>query len=298
MVGLGDLGDDVRNQLDDAPYDRVEVELAAAVGETLAQQAVRVGDVRDLRVRTELLDVARQVEPVVGGESEQRRVGGGEGAEEAGVRGVEREAQLRDALAPVEEVAPVPADRREEDAAGAHPQHGRHVLDQRRDAPREAGVGVEAQEALDGILVERAVEVVGRLRDEQVQGQYRRADGGRELGTALEAGTRLLVQAVDGDERAARPGQRSLGRDDHVQAVQCALRDLDRARQGALRRDVGSVQAELDPVPGAALQAVGELVSLGRGLEQKASRHRSVQPPRADGRRRVATHRLRPCLPA
>ncbi len=205
------------------------------------------------------------------------------------MRCVEREAQLRDALAPVEEVAPVPADRREEDAAGAHPQHGRHVLDQRRDAPREAGVGVEAQETLDGFLVERAVELVGRLRDEQVQGQYRRADGGGELRTPLEAGARFVVQAVDGDERAARPGQRSLGRNDHVQALQCALRDLDRARQGALRRDVGGVQAELDPVPGAALQAVGELVSLGRGLEQKASRHRSVQPPRADGRRRVAT---------
>ena len=70
------------------------------------------------------------------------------------VSNVKRE--LRHALAPVEQVAPVAADLREEDAARPHAQDRRDVLDQRRDAPREAGVGVVAQELLDRVLVDRA----------------------------------------------------------------------------------------------------------------------------------------------
>ena len=70
-------------------HDRVEVELAGAVRQPLAEQAMRVGDVRDLGRRAELLDVALERELLVRGEPEERRVRGGEGAEQRGVRGVE-----------------------------------------------------------------------------------------------------------------------------------------------------------------------------------------------------------------
>ena len=54
MIRLGDLGDDVRDELAEPPHDGIELELAAAVRQALAQQAVRVRDVRDARVRAEL----------------------------------------------------------------------------------------------------------------------------------------------------------------------------------------------------------------------------------------------------
>ncbi len=49
-----------------AAHDRVEVQLAGAVGQALAEQAVRVGDVRDVAsAPAELLDVAPELQVVV-----------------------------------------------------------------------------------------------------------------------------------------------------------------------------------------------------------------------------------------
>ncbi len=70
------------------------------------------------------------------------------------MREVEREAELRDALAPPHEVLPVAADLGDEEPSEAHPEHRRNVLDQRLDATLQAGFCVEAEEALDLGFVE------------------------------------------------------------------------------------------------------------------------------------------------
>ena len=44
--------------------DRVEVDLPVAVRQALAEQAMGVRDVRDLRVRPELLDIALELQAV------------------------------------------------------------------------------------------------------------------------------------------------------------------------------------------------------------------------------------------
>ena len=79
------------------------------------------------------------------------------------------------------------AQPREEDPARAHPQHGRDVLDQRLHPACQAGVCVEAEEALDVRRVRRReiAELGGRLRREQVDGQHGRADPGGEVGAPL-----------------------------------------------------------------------------------------------------------------
>ena len=90
------------------------------------------------------------------------------------MRGVDREAEFRDALAPVDQVPPVAADRGEEDTARTHPQDRRHVLDQGSDATAQARLGIEAEELLDGVRVDGAggPELVRREWNEQVDRQH------------------------------------------------------------------------------------------------------------------------------
>ena len=82
-VGLVDLRHDEGDELAEPPDRRVELQLAAAVGQPLGEQAVRVRRrARPRALGPELLDVALELQLLVGGEPEERRVGGGEGAEQ------------------------------------------------------------------------------------------------------------------------------------------------------------------------------------------------------------------------
>jgi hypothetical protein len=145
---------------------------------------------------------------------EQAGIDSRERAEQCRVRGVDREPELRNALAPVEQVAPVAADGGEVETSGSHSEDRWHVLDQRIHAPLNARVRVEAEELLDGVRVDRArgAELVRREWNEEMNGQHWRADTRSKLGAPLDAGARLLVEAVDANEGAARPGDRRLGR--------------------------------------------------------------------------------------
>jgi hypothetical protein len=285
-IRFADLGDDVRDERGESPHDGVQVEIAGAVWQALAEHPVGIRNVRHLGGRPELLDVAAEVEPLVATEPEQRRVGRRERAKQRGMRGVEREAELGDPCAPVEQMAPVPAERREEDAAGSHPQDRRDVLDQRRDAALAAGVGVEAQEALNLVVVDaRAVraplapELVRALRREEMDREHRRTDAGREFRAALDAGARLVIEPVHAHVRPARPGHRRLGRDREVALRERAAGRLDHGGDALVALHVVRHQAQLDPSPGAAREALRDLVGLRRGLEQgdgvEASRHRA-----------------------
>ncbi len=232
MVGLVDLGDDVGNEVGELADYRVEVELAFVVAEPLPEQAGGVGDVGDVAARAELLDVALQLQALVAVEPEDAGVGGGEVSKEGGVGGVEGKAQLRDGVAPPKEVLPVAADGGEEEAALPHSQHRGHVLDQGSDAGVQAGTGVEAQELLHRRVVDRlaAAHLLRGDRDEEVDGEHRRADRGGKADAALDTGLRLLVERVHADEGAARPGDRRLG--GHGYAFgQLGLRDPDRPLQ-------------------------------------------------------------------
>ena len=74
-LGLVDLRDDERAELAQAPHDRVEVELARADRQPLAEQAVRIGDVRDLeRRRRAPRRSVSSAELLVGGDPEERAV--------------------------------------------------------------------------------------------------------------------------------------------------------------------------------------------------------------------------------
>ena len=177
----------------------------------------------------------------------------------------------------------MPADGREEDAAGPHAQDGRDVLDERDDPvlatrPREA-----PQEGLDGRLVDPAgrAQLRGGLRDEEVDGEDRRADRRREPRAALDAVACLVVEPVDADERPAGPGHGRLGgqRDLVAGRVDGAAHDVGGALGGRVVAHVAGHQAQLETGPRAAGEPLGDLVSLGSGLEQRdgggASRHMS-----------------------
>ncbi len=105
-----------------------------------------------------------------------------------------------------------------------------------------------------------------------MDGQDRGADLGGEAGAAVDAGARLLVQPVDADERAARPRDGRLGGNGDAEA----RRDADRLLDGPVARDMLPGKAELEPAPVAAVEAVGDLLALRRGFEERygASRHR------------------------
>ena len=122
----------------------------------LAEQPMRIRDVRHLRVRPELFEVPLELELLVPRVCEEAGIHSRERAEQRRMGGVDREPELRHALAPVEEVAPVAAEWGEENATGPHPQHRRHVLDQRIDAAARTRLGVEAEELLDGRRIDRA----------------------------------------------------------------------------------------------------------------------------------------------
>ena len=226
------------SELAESAHDRVEIELAGAVRQTLSEQAVRVGDVGDLGCRPELFDVPLQREILVRGQPEEGRIRGRERAKQGGMRGVEGEAELGHALAPFQEVTPMAADLREEDAARPHAQDRRDVLDQRHDIQRRAGVGVVAQELLDRPRIHRAggAELTGREWNEEVDGQDRRPDLCGEAGAAVDAGARLVVQPVDAHERAARPRDGRLGGNGDAEA----RRDADRLLYGLVARRHGS----------------------------------------------------------
>ena len=234
-----------------------------------------IRDVGHLGRRPELLDVAGQVEIVRGREPEQRAVGGGEVAEQRGVRRVEREAKLRNPLTPVEQVAPVAADGRQEHAAGAHAQDGRDVLDARRHAARQARVCVEAQERLHRLGVD------GRRPPRTPPGSSARKGGrsGRasrspaaNSARAFDPGARLVVEPVDAHEGAARPGDRCLGRPDEARGRARVADGLDRARERVVVGDVPREERDLQAAPRSALEALCELVSLGCGFEQRDGR--------------------------
>jgi hypothetical protein len=170
------------------------------------------------------------------------------------VRRVDREAERRHALTPREQVAPMPAERREEDAAGPHPQHGRDVLDQRRHAARDARLRVEAEELRHRTFVdagERA-ELLRCERHEQVDRQHRRSDRARELGAALDPRARLGVEPVDAHERGGRPRDRRLRR--HGEPFRRGARHLDGPRERPFAGHVLRHQRELDPAPAAELE--------------------------------------------
>src|SRR5919106_3768530 len=148
-VRLVDLRDDEWHELAETPNNGIELDLAGTVGESLAEQPMSVGDVGHLRRRAELLYEAFQLQVIGRAQPEGSRVRRGEGAEQRRVGDIDREPQLRNALSPFLEIAPVAPDGREEDPPDPHSQHRWHVLDQRLDAVGEAGLGVEAKEALD-----------------------------------------------------------------------------------------------------------------------------------------------------
>src|SRR5437764_7785413 len=177
---------------------RVEfADLAAAVWQALAKQPLRVGDMGHLGGRTELLDVVLQAEVVCGVDIEKRWICQSEVAEERCVRGVDREPELRYPRAPLQEVAPVPADWRQEHSTLTHPEHWWHVLTQRPYAAAETGFGVEAQEALALDLVcpvQRTPVLVRGHGDIQVDREHGRADARGELGAPFDAATSLLVE--------------------------------------------------------------------------------------------------------
>ena len=148
------------------------------------------------------------------------------------------------ALAPVEQVAPVAADRGEEDAAGAHAQHGRDVLDQRRARrARRRRRRRSSRNASHRLLVERrraARNSSGVERREEVDRQHGRADRRGELGAALDPGARLGVEAVDAHEArrsASATGASAVTRRPGRRAA--AAHGLDRARERAVVGDVG-----------------------------------------------------------
>ena len=96
-----------------------------------------------------------------------------------------------------------------------------------------------------------------------MNGENGRADLGREAGAAVDAGAGLLVQPVDAHECAARPADRRLRVTAIASPAETRVGLLDRG----IRRDVLPGQAQLDPAPAAAVEAVGHLVRLGRGFE-------------------------------
>ena len=174
------------------------------------------------------------------------------------MRDVDREAQLGNPLAPPLQVAPVATDRRQEDP-DSHSQHWRHVLDQRLDSVAEAGLGVEAKEALDVVIRgDESGPVPAWIdRREQVDRQHRGADCGREPGAALDAVAGLRIEVVHSHVGAARPTHRCLGGHAQPKPLQLLAGDLDRAGQCLVVVDVAGEQADLEPAPRATLEPVG-----------------------------------------
>ena len=123
----------------------------------------------------------------------------------------------------------------------------------------------------------------------------------RELGAALDPGARLVVEPVDAHERAARPGDGRLGgqRDRARRRAGAAHGRRRRARARRRRRCAGASGTARARATVAAVEPVGELVRLGRGLEQRdgggASRHSAGPPRRADAA--VKRSRARPADP-
>src|SRR5262245_55174498 len=266
-IRLIDLRDDEGHQLLKPPHDGVEVELARVVRETLAEQPVCVRDMSNLGMRAELLHVAAELELLVPGVREQAWVDGRERPEQRRVGCVDREPELRYPLAPVQEVAPVAADGGEEDPAGPHPQHGRHVLDQRRDPLGETGRRVEAEELFDRVRVDRAggAELVGRERNEEVDRQHGGADLCRELHAPLDPTPCFVVQTVDADECAARPGDGRLGRYGQLMVVYTYITHRPNGPvEGVLAGHVTGHQRDLEPSPVTPVEPVGELTRVRR----------------------------------
>ena len=81
--------------------------------------------------------------------------------------------------------------------------------------------------------------------------QHGRADTRSELRAPLDPGSRLLVEAVDANEGAARPGDRRLGGDDKAGGglPSCLCSPRERSVVG----DVLGHQRDLDPLPVAAV---------------------------------------------
>jgi hypothetical protein len=177
----------------------------------------------------------------------------------------------------------VPADRREEDAAGAHPQHGGDVLDERRHPALAALLGEAPQERLDRGLVHaaRGPQLLRSLRDEEVDREHGRADRRSEPSAARDPRPRLGVEGVDAHERPARPRHGGLRgeRDLRAGGVDGAPHDVGRAVGCGVVGHVARHEAQLEARPRAAGEPLGDLVSLGSGLEQRdgggASRHTS-----------------------
>jgi len=134
---------------------------------------------------------------------------------------------------------------------------------------REAGLGVEGEEPFDLALVELCARTKCRrvLRREEMDRQDGRADFRSKAHAALDAQPRLGVQAVDAHERAARPGYGRFGENDSVLAL--LPDDIDRPLKGSIVGDVIRREADLQPAPGTFREAVGQLVRLGCGLQQR-----------------------------
>ena len=190
------------------------------------------------------------------------------------------------------------ADGREEDAAGAHAQDRRDVLDQRRRPRARARLRVEAQERLDRGLVEppRRAELLRRLRDEEVDGEDGRADRRRELARCARcprAPRRRAGRRGRTRRSARRPAPRRSARG---RVAGRPRRDRDRrASSASSAATCAGREAELEAAPAAAVEALGDLVRLGRGLEQRdgggASRHRAGPPRPAGGRSKASRAR-------
>src|SRR5207253_5711906 len=199
------------------------------------------------------------------------------------VRGVDREPELRHEFTPLEEVAPVAADRGEENAAGPHPKDGRNVLDQRIYAPAQACLRVEAEELLDRARVDRdrGPELVRREGNEEMDRQHGGTDPRSKLRASLDPAARLVVQAVDADERATRPSDRRLGRYGQLMEVYTYITHcLNGTVDGVIVGHVGRHQGDLNAAPVAAVETVRQLVRHWGCLQQ---RHRA---------RRVRLHSL------
>ena len=235
-----------------------------------------VRHVCDLCVWPELLHVAAELEFFIPRMCEQAGIDGCEGAEEGRVRGVDREPELRHAFTPLEEVAPVAADRGEENAAGPHPKDGRNVLDQRIHAPAQACLRVEAEELLDRARVDRdrGPELVRREGNEEMDRQHGGTDPRSKLRASLDPAARLVVQAVDADERATRPSDRRLGRYGQLMEVYTYITHcLNGTVDGVLVRNVLRHQRDLDPPPVGAVEPLGELFSLGSRFKERYRVH-------------------------
>ena len=95
------------------------------------------------------------------------------------------------------------------------------------------------------------------------------APRGRELRAALDPCPRLVIETVHAHERAAWPAHWRFRGQREPASGQLVLRDRDRLAERLIVGDVPWPETELQSPPRSALEAVGDLIRLGRGFQQR-----------------------------